>query len=660
MIDRVFLSRFASLLRGSGLAIALAAVALFFGTGGVVRAALVTPEFLAGAANTGKTCRDLQGPGQTWTELKVDPNGNGTFSDGTLTVTIANTTNDDTFDWSSNIGVDAVVVKGGNAGSYLYRYDPPTEPTADTGLGVPDPANNGISHILFCYDVEVRGSIAWEKRNESQGGNGGHLLQGGATFTVSPDPTDNVGVLTVVDNGANDADPDAGQLLVQNVPLGTYLVTETVAPSGYALDNDATRYVTVSEGALNAVIGTQGTDQDGDTDGSDFHNRLGSLAWEKRNEALQGHPLQGGATFTVGNTTGPFACRGDATNPVTVVDNGAYDADADLGQLQVLNVCLGTYVVVETVAPSGYALDDDVARSVTVSDANLNAVIGTQGNDDEGNTDASDFHNRLGSIAWEKRNEAVQGHPLAGGATFTVSPDPTDSVGVLTVADCVGLPCTGADQDADPGQLLVQNVLLGTYTVTETVAPSGFNLDGSATRQVTVSEANLNASIGASGADDHANGAADFHNTPIVVEPSPTPVTPSPTPTATSVAPTATSVPPTATSVPPTATSVPPTATSVPPTATATSSSPPPTEAPSSPPSAATPTPTATPAVTTQVLAAPPAPVTQVLAAPPAPVTQVLAAPPVVLPKAGGFPVGLLSAEMLGLALLGLGWALRR
>jgi len=405
MIDRVFLSRFASLLRGSGLAIALAAVALFFGTGGVVRAALVTPEFLAGAANTGKTCRDLQGPGQTWTELKVDPNGNGTFSDGTLTVTIANTTNDDTFDWSSNIGVDAVVVKGGNAGSYLYRYDPPTEPTADTGLGVPDPANNGISHILFCYDVEVRGSIAWEKRNESQGGNGGHLLQGGATFTVSPDPTDNVGVLTVVDNGANDADPDAGQLLVQNVPLGTYLVTETVAPSGYALDNDATRYVTVSEGALNAVIGTQGTDQDGDTDGSDFHNRLGSLAWEKR-------------------------------------------------------------------------------------------------------------------------NEAVQGHPLAGGATFTVSPDPTDSVGVLTVADCVGLPCTGADQDADPGQLLVQNVLLGTYTVTETVAPSGFNLDGSATRQVTVSEANLNASIGASGADDHANGAADFHNTPIVVEPSPTPVTP--------------------------------------------------------------------------------------------------------------------------------------
>ena len=51
---------------------------------------------------------------------------------------------------------------------------------------------------------------------------------------------------------------------------------------------------------------------------------------------------------------------------------------------------------------------------------------------------------------------------------------------------------------------------------------------------------------------------------------------------------------------------------------------------------------------------------TQVLAAPPALITQVLAAPPVVLPKAGGFPVGLLSAEMLGLALFGLGWALRR
>ena len=53
---------------------------------------------------------------------------------GPLTVTISNTQNDKTFDWSSNIGVDAVFVKAGSGGSYLYRYDPPGEETSDTGL----------------------------------------------------------------------------------------------------------------------------------------------------------------------------------------------------------------------------------------------------------------------------------------------------------------------------------------------------------------------------------------------------------------------------------------------------------------------------------------------------------------------------------------------
>ena len=120
-----------------------------------VGATHVTPTLLEGATNTGKTCADLQGAGQSWTEFKLEGNdlSNGFHTDGTLAVTITNLT-EDTFDWSSNIGVDAVVVKGGEAGSNLYKYDPPSEETADTGLGVPDPDNNAISHITFCYDPE--------------------------------------------------------------------------------------------------------------------------------------------------------------------------------------------------------------------------------------------------------------------------------------------------------------------------------------------------------------------------------------------------------------------------------------------------------------------------------------------------------------------------
>ena len=86
-----------------------------------------------------------------WVELKLDGGSlsNGVHSDGTLSVTIANLTSN-SFDWSSNIGVDAVIVKTGADGTNLYRYDPPLESTGDTNLITP--GNNGISHISFCYD----------------------------------------------------------------------------------------------------------------------------------------------------------------------------------------------------------------------------------------------------------------------------------------------------------------------------------------------------------------------------------------------------------------------------------------------------------------------------------------------------------------------------
>ena len=117
-------------------------------------AADVDPEFVDTTSNL--ECDDFDGEGQTWTTLKVDPNpdGDGPFpyTDGTLTVTITNADNDKTFDWTSNIGVDAVYVKAGSGGSNLYRYDPPAESMGDTGLQSPGEQGNGISHISFCSD----------------------------------------------------------------------------------------------------------------------------------------------------------------------------------------------------------------------------------------------------------------------------------------------------------------------------------------------------------------------------------------------------------------------------------------------------------------------------------------------------------------------------
>ena len=81
---------------------------------------------------------------------------NGVYTNGTLTVTTTN--NDGTyFDWTSNLGLDAVIVKGGdNADAFVY--DPPQESTSDTRLHAPfkaDGTPRNISHIEFCYDLEL-------------------------------------------------------------------------------------------------------------------------------------------------------------------------------------------------------------------------------------------------------------------------------------------------------------------------------------------------------------------------------------------------------------------------------------------------------------------------------------------------------------------------
>lgn len=93
--------------------------------------------------------------GSGWTELKVEPVADGQYSKGALTVTVAVNEGDQTFDWTSNIGVDAVFAKGGPMGN-LYSYDP--ESTGDTGLHAPFNDNSGswygLSHISFCFDAD--------------------------------------------------------------------------------------------------------------------------------------------------------------------------------------------------------------------------------------------------------------------------------------------------------------------------------------------------------------------------------------------------------------------------------------------------------------------------------------------------------------------------
>jgi hypothetical protein len=123
-----------------------------------ISAASVTPIPLTGAHPTCAALAATYGGGQTWLELKLEGTdlANGTHTFGSLTITITNLT-DTSFDWSSNFGVDAVLVKAGEQAHNLYVYAPTAasaESFGDTGLHSQDVPGNGISHISFCYDLD--------------------------------------------------------------------------------------------------------------------------------------------------------------------------------------------------------------------------------------------------------------------------------------------------------------------------------------------------------------------------------------------------------------------------------------------------------------------------------------------------------------------------
>lgn len=160
---------------------------------------------------------------------------NGVFTDGTITVTVSTspTPADGSLTWSSNIGVDAVIVKGGDNAS-LYSYSP--ESTGDSGLTSPLNTTNGkyygISHVTFCYDVET--TIKVKKQ----------LI-----------PNDDAGLFNLQIDGTTEAANvgHGGSTGTKNVSPGAHTVGET-AGTGTSLGNYDSSIECRDEGGQGDVV----------------------------------------------------------------------------------------------------------------------------------------------------------------------------------------------------------------------------------------------------------------------------------------------------------------------------------------------------------------------------------------------------------------------
>jgi hypothetical protein len=150
------------------------------------------------------------------TEFKIEPVPSGTTQHvvggvGTIEITVYDSNR--RFDWTSDFGIDIVIVKGG-PNSNLYVYDPPTEAFADSDLHAPINPNNNepfeLSHISFCYDVEATNTPTAT-----------------ATDGPSPTPTDTATATATPTDGPSPTPTNTAT----NTPTSTATNTATATPT---------------------------------------------------------------------------------------------------------------------------------------------------------------------------------------------------------------------------------------------------------------------------------------------------------------------------------------------------------------------------------------------------------------------------------------------
>lgn len=173
---------------------AVVAAGIALAGGSTAAGASVEPEYVAGNAS----CQSL---GYDF-EFKIDKDEQGFNKPeyevpGVGTVTL--TTDGTYWSWTSTFGIDAVISKGGNAAN-IYRYDPPAESFGDTGMVSPDNPSGGpagLSHVQFCYDIELQVSktteTSWSRSYtwdvDKVGDETELLLSQGQTYDVDYDVT---------------------------------------------------------------------------------------------------------------------------------------------------------------------------------------------------------------------------------------------------------------------------------------------------------------------------------------------------------------------------------------------------------------------------------------------------------------------------------------
>ena len=239
-----------------------------------------------------------------------------------------------------------------------------------------------------------------------------------------------------------------GEIRVPGLKPGkSVIVTETKAPDGYIIDTQS-QTVQIKEGRTVSLT---------------FKNQpKGKLIIQKRDSAT-GQPLPG-AEFRVTTAAGCEVGLDGVIGTATLTQNGIFTTDGQ-GEITIINLAPGAYVINEIKAPTGYVMDR----------ASTNVVIGKNGD-----TQTVIVKNsKAGTLVIDKR-DSLTGKPLQG-VTFKV----TTSTGAFVPAENGQISSNGLYFTDKDGKITIHGVV-GTLVVTETATIPGYTIDEASRTQTVV------------------------------------------------------------------------------------------------------------------------------------------------------------------------------
>lgn len=294
---------------------------------------------------------------------------------------------------------------------------------------------------------------------KAAGSSGGKVYLAGAEFTLTEVlPAGSTGEPQVISGITG----DDGSVVLAGLKAGSrYVLAETVAPAGYELLTDTLTFKVAADG----TITVEGNTPDGFTVGAagdsvEVLDRVLGISLVKT--GTDGQALAG-AEFTLEPVEGTFP-DGSASKVFTSDEFGAVFTD-----LQLAGSSEGrAYVLTETVPPNGYRAIDPITLlvyedgTVALAGDTPEEVARLVQVDNAGDTPVVTVADELVQVGFTK--VSTGGAALAG-AEFRIAGTFADGTTERTIAV------------ADDGTAALEGLVAGeTYTLTETVAPEGYEL----------------------------------------------------------------------------------------------------------------------------------------------------------------------------------------